>query len=74
MASDTERLDWLTGFCDKGVISLDYDLEGCPKMLWSAFNEAGEGFTNPRDAIDAAMKKSEEQLQALGLAGKEDDT
>jgi len=66
MVTDTERLDWLTGFCDKGAIRLDYDLEGCPVMFWSAWNES-PGFTNPRDAIDAAMKESAEQLERIGL-------
>ena len=71
MPSDTERMDWLTGFCDKGVIRLDYDLEGCPVMFWSAFNEPSEGFTNPRDAIDDAIRKTESQLQAFGLGDEQ---
>jgi hypothetical protein len=62
--TDTDRLDWLAKFADKGVIRLDYDLEGCPVIFWSVFND-GEGFTNPRDAIDAAMIQGQAELHAL---------
>ena len=69
MPTDTERLDWMTRWFDLGDIRLDPDLEGQPLIEWSVWNEPPEGFTNPRDAIDAGMARHTEQearMRSLG--------
>lgn len=64
--TDTERLDWLGKSCDLGRILLDPDLEGTPRISWNTWNtDSDEGFSNPRDAIDAAMAEYERQEAAM---------
>jgi hypothetical protein len=72
--TDTERLDWLTKSFDKGLIHVDHDLVGSPVIVWSAWSEVAlGGFTDPRDAIDAAMRTYHKQEAAMAALNDGDN-